>query len=118
VIVMRVAALALAVALAAACDPGPPQRASLEDLAFDPERFEGQEVWTTGTVREFGEEEGALVHHYVVEDAAQNRVELQPSERVAPFVGQRVTVTGRFQFDEAEGRVLTVTEIRPVPADA
>jgi hypothetical protein len=114
----RAVLLVVIALLAGACDPGPPQRASLEDLTFDPERYEGQEVWTTGTVREFGEDEGALVHHYVVEDAGQNRVELQPGERAAPFVGQRVTVTGRFRFDEAEGRVLAVTEIEPVPADA
>jgi hypothetical protein len=115
---LGVAALVLAGLLVAACDAGPPQRVSLEELAFEPERYEGREVWTAGTVREFGEAEGALVHHYVLEDTAHNRVELSPPATAAPFVGQRVAVTGHFRFDEGAGRVLEVSDIQTTPEEA
>jgi hypothetical protein len=95
----------------AGCGPGSPQRVALSDLAFDPDAYDDAAVTTTGVVREFGEADGARVHHFVIEDDAHNRVQLLPDEAAEPYVGEEVTVTGRFSFDETTGRAIEVETI-------
>ncbi len=84
---------------------------TLEDLAFDTEAHEGEEVRTVGRVVEFSEADGALERHLVIEDATQNRVRLLPIDDAEPYIGAFVEVTGTFVFDPARGRTLELTEI-------
>ncbi|PWG61913.1 hypothetical protein DEM34_14410 [Spiribacter halobius] len=44
--------------------------------------------------------------HYWIEDEDLNRVEIRPGERIAPYVGDRVRVTGRFSYAPDAGRVI------------
>lgn len=103
--------------LLAACGVGGPARVSLAELVAEAERRDGDTVRTTGVVREFTADE-ALVHHFVVEDAANNRVQLVPNEAAAAHVDEQVEVTGTFRYDESRGRVLEVEEITPVEEPA
>ncbi len=111
---MFVAVVALGVPGLASCGssgtPGAVQRVSLAQLAAHQDHYSGDRVTTTGTVRRFGH--GADVY-YVIEDAAHNRVEVRPGSLVADRVGSEVTVTGRFDFDDARGRTLRGTSVRP-----
>jgi hypothetical protein len=111
----RVTAAVVAVLAVASC--GGPAQVTLEELAFDTPAHEGNEVVTVGTVVEFTEDDGAIERHIVIEDEAHNRVELLPLEEAEPFIGARVEVTGRFEFDPERGRAIEVTEIRELRAD-
>jgi hypothetical protein len=107
---VRVVLCVLAVLAVAACGEEAPRIVTLESLAFEADELDGVLVMTSGVVREFDETE-ALEHHIVIEDAAQNRVELQPVELAEPHIDERVSVVGRFSFDEETGRRLEVERI-------
>lgn len=92
-----------------ACQRGP-QEVSLATLADKQDDYRGVTVTTTGVVTRIGEA-GDL--HYVLEDEKQNRVELLPGTSAADWVGEAVVVTGRFDFKETRGRVLTIETIGP-----
>jgi hypothetical protein len=108
-----VLAVVLAALTAGACGDGEPREATLEQLTWETDAYVDRDVEVTGIVREFGEAEGATVHHYVIEDARHNRVQLLPNEAAAPHVGNEVTVVGRFEFSDTEGRRLHVDTVRP-----
>ncbi len=105
----RVPALMMLALALAGC--GGVTAVTLEDLAFDTEAHEGEEVRTVGRVVEFSQADGALERHLVIEDAAQNRVRLLPIDDAEPFIGAFVEVTGTFVFDPTRGRTLQLTEI-------
>lgn len=96
----------------AAC--GGPRGVSLTELAVNADYYDGRDVAASGVVLEFGDEEGPIEHHYVIQDADQNRVELRPHELVAPHVGSAVEVVGEFDYDEDRGRVLHIDTIEAV----
>jgi hypothetical protein len=102
--------VALALLLAACGDDGP-TRLTPAELTFAQEDYAGKLVETGGIVRRFGAGEGATREHTVVEDQAENRVELEGggAER---FEGRSVIVVGRFRFEEGSGRRIEVEEIR------
>jgi hypothetical protein len=83
---------------------------SLAQLSEHQEDLAGQRVATTGTVRRFGHGAGV---HYVLEDAAHNRVEVAPASSVSDQVGSKVTVTGEFRFDQSTGRRIDTDSVRP-----
>ena len=96
----------------AAC--GGPRGVSLTELAVNADYYDGRDVAASGVVHEFGDEDGTIEHHYVIQDADQNRVELLPHELVAPHVGSAVEVVGEFDYDENRGRVLHIDTIEAV----
>jgi hypothetical protein len=110
---MAVASLTLAGAMAASCggDNGEPREVTLGEVVADQSRFDGQVLQLKGEVVGFDNPE-----HYVIEDAAHNRVELRPVEAAAAWSGQTVTVVGRYSFSETEGRRIEIEEIAPAPS--
>lgn len=84
---------------------------SLAQLAAKQDAYAGRLVDTIGTVRSFLD---ASSRYYVIEDAHQNRVELLPGRLVSRYVGRRVEVTGKFEFDERSGRFIAIEEIVPL----
>lgn len=112
------AAWAAFLLVVAACGPGGgdgPARLTPAELSFAQEDYDGDLVETTGFVRRFGTEEGATRLHFVVEDEAANRIQLDGGSP-GRFVGQAVTVTGRFRYADLTGRRLEVDTISPRPA--
>lgn len=100
--------------LAGACRPEREALAvPLARLESEQELYEGQEVETRGTVRAFGEDDPAT-HHYVLEDARANRVQLIPDRAARGYVGREVLVAGEFGFDETRGRFISIDRIRTV----
>lgn len=100
--------------LAGACRPErEPLAVPLARLVSEQESYEGQEVETRGTVLAFGEDDSAT-HHYVLEDARANRVQLIPHRAARGYVGREVLVAGQFGFDETRGRFISIDRIRPV----
>lgn len=63
----------------------------LAQLVERPGEHDGRAVVTEGVVQSFDEP----LHHWV-EDGSQHRVEVIPRQQVAPHVGDRVRVEGRF----------------------
>lgn len=110
-------AMVAALPLVAACGLLGPERVTLAELARDAERYDDREVSTTGMVREFDEDDGALERHFVIEDARANRVLLEPDDAAAPHVGEAVRVVGRFTFDPETGRALEVDVIERAAED-
>lgn len=84
----------------------------LEILVSQQTSFDGRRVRTSGTVREF-----PSPHHVWIEDAALNRVELRPAERLAERVGQRVEVVGRFSFAPDVGRRIELESVEPAATE-
>ncbi|MFU8815688.1 MAG: hypothetical protein ACNA7W_10100 [Pseudomonadales bacterium] len=76
-------------------------RASLESLAQQPSAYEGRRVVTEGVVRTF-----AKPRHYWIEDEDLNRVAIEPDHLVSPYLGQVVTVTGRFSASLTSPRTI------------
>lgn len=107
-------ALAAAVVLlAGACRPErEPVAVPLARLVSEQESYEGQAVETRGTVRAFGDD--PATHHYVLEDARANRVQLIPDRAARRYLGREVLVAGEFGFDETRGRFISVDRIKPV----
>lgn len=85
-----------------------PVTVSLSTLAAHESRHVGHEVSTTGTVRSWG---SGADEQFWIEDGSRNRVGLEPGARVADRVGDEVTVTGRFDFDEESGRVIHIDSV-------
>lgn len=89
---------------------------TLTELAVNADYYDGRSVVTTGVVREFGDDDGPVEHHYVLQDADVNRVELVPPALAAPHVGSAVEVLGEYSYDEDRGRTLhidTIEAVRP-----
>ena len=95
---------------AVTCSPFGPAHVPLAELADQEEAYIGETVQTTGTVRMF-EAEGRFARHFVLEDEQRNRVAIVPQDALADFVGERIEVTGRFEFDEATGRVIHLDSV-------
>ena len=86
---------------------------ALSDLVVEMEDYHGHTVTTHGMVREFGEDDGAIVRHVVVQDTEDNRVRLLPTEVAEGYVGTMVEVTGEFELDSERGRLIHIDEIAP-----
>jgi hypothetical protein len=84
----------------------PPSPVTLAELVEDQHGFDGDLVTVEGTVRSYD----APRHHWV-EDADQHRVELEPQDLVAPHVGDRVRVTGRYSFRDDRGRLIEIDDL-------
>lgn len=87
---------------------------SLTELAVNSDFYDGQEVVASGIVLEFGSEDGPVEHHYVLQDADVNRVQLLPADAAAPHAGSAVEVVGEFEYDEERGRRLHIDTIEAV----
>ncbi len=87
-----------------------PQAAPLHLLAEQPDEYQETTVTTAGIVRHFQEP-----LHYWIEDDDLNRVALKPMEKVEPYLGKRVRVTGVFQYQENAGRQIHVESIQEEP---
>lgn len=119
---MQDLALAMMLVLAAVvsgCTVGaaPSTVVSLARLVGDEQAYLNQTVQVLATVRVFGESDPSA-RHYVIEDVGQHRVALLPADMAARFVGQRVRVVGRFEFDDAFGRLIRIESIEPVDSTA
>ncbi len=101
-----VAALALG---GCGSDAGTPVQLQLADLARFAEDYDGRRVQTTGTVRSHPDPE-----HYWIEDDALNRVSVEPQSALAPHVGERVRVVGRFRFSREEGRAIEAATVEVI----
>lgn len=102
------ASIVLLVGLLAGC--GDQRRANgvtLAVLTTSPTDYDDSRVITSGVVRCFEEP-----LHYWIEDDDLNRVEIFPHEKIAPYLGEVVLVEGHFRFSTAEGRRLTLTDIK------
>lgn len=100
------AALGLLLASLGGCSGAEPTAVPLDVLVAQEESFHRQRVRTSGTVREF-----EPPHHVWIEDAALNRVQLEPAERLAGKVGQEVSVSGRFHHAGDRGRRIEVETV-------
>lgn len=98
--------------LAPACGTRQPTFVSLATLATHQESYQGKEIKTMGVVKGFMDPSGP---YFVIEDASHNRVEVLPVSRMARYQGQRIEVTGRFDFNNTIGRFLQVEQVS-IPA--
>jgi hypothetical protein len=98
--------LLLCALLQSACTGGDAVEVPLSALTSDPQRFDGRQVSTRGTVRGIQEP-----FHFWIEDERLNRVQLLPPESAQPFVGQEVRVVGRYSYTQREGRRLQVQDL-------
>jgi len=105
------AGLCAAMALVAACGSTTVPHVSLAALASSQSNYAGEMLTTDGTVQKFSDSSST---YYVISDAADDRVELQPSSKAASYNGRDVQVTGTLTVDPSTGRVITVTEIGSV----
>ncbi|WP_245791891.1 hypothetical protein [Modicisalibacter ilicicola] len=92
-----------------ACADDKPADVSLSVLATRQAAYSGKQVDTRGVVRTF-----ETPRHYWIEDDDLNRVEVLPAERIAPYLGERVRVGGRFHYAPSEGRRLEVERIEVI----
>jgi hypothetical protein len=81
---------------------------SLASLAERPSAYDGRRVVTAGTVRTFEQP-----RHYWIEDDDLNRVAIEPDQLIAPYVGQVVTVTGRFSASLTSPRRIEAETVAP-----
>lgn len=102
-------AVVASVAVLASC--GGPRPVSLTELARDADHYDGRDVVAHGVVMEFGLDEGAPERHFVLQDAAVNRVQLLPNAVAEEHVGETVEVLGEFEFDPNRGRLLHIEAI-------
>jgi predicted small lipoprotein YifL len=110
------ASIAVAVLLAALAGCGGPRVVPLSEFVANPDYYDGREVVAHGVVLEFGDDDGPVEHHYVIQDSDVNRVQLLPNEAAEPHVGSVVEVAGEFEFDPDRGRLLHVERIESVGA--
>lgn len=89
-----------------------PRQINLQLLAAEQSTLDGQLVVTEGLVQSFADP-----LHYWLEDDALNRVALEPDALVADYVGERVSVEGRFHADRERGRRIEVHTVRPLADD-
>jgi hypothetical protein len=107
--VRRTGAAWLTAAVLAGCGgstSSSPSPVTLAELVEDQQGFDGDLVTVEGTVRSYD----APLHHWI-EDADQHRVELEPQELVAPHVGDRVRVAGRYTFRDDRGRLIEIDDL-------
>lgn len=93
---------------------GGPRAVPLSELAVNADSYDGQVVSASGVVLEFGSAGGPTEHHFVLQDADVNRVQLLPPESAEPHTGAAVEVVGEFVFDEDRGRRLHIDTIERV----
>jgi hypothetical protein len=79
---------------------------TLAELAARQHTYDGRTVRTRGTVRGFDDP-----RHYWLEDENINRVGLIPVELIAPHLGRKVTVVGRYAFTPDRGRMITIQTV-------
>ena len=101
----------------AACGQGSssarnPRRASLEAIVTHEQAYLGRTIRTTGTVRSDASPSHPL--HFWIEDAAANRVGLEPPRTASRLVGRIVEVVGALRFAPGFGRSLRVATVRPL----
>ncbi|GEM_PF-3314546 len=84
---------------------------TLRRIVANQERMSGRRVVVSGRVVAFEDPDGTM--DYILEDYQQNRVLLLPDDIAADYVGRQIEVTGLYEFDPGQGRVLWVEEIRP-----
>ncbi|MGC3872894.1 hypothetical protein ACPF7Z_06450 [Halomonas sp. GXIMD04776] len=89
-----------------ACADDRPAEVPLSILALQQAAYEDKHVATQGVVRTF-----ETPRHYWIEDDGLNRVEVLPQERIAPYLGKRVRIIGRFHYGQNEGRKLEIERI-------
>lgn len=89
-----------------------PIEVELADLSADHEEYDGQVVVARGVVRTFHDP-----RHYWIEDAHLNRVEIEPQDRIRPYLGAEVRVVGRFTARDGEGRRIVLHDLEPVTED-
>jgi hypothetical protein len=102
----------LAAALAVGCGstaPDVPTDVALVELVEDQEGYDGEVVTAEGVVRTYDSP-----RHHWIEDADQNRVELEPQDLVAPHVGDEIRVTGRYSFRDDRGRLIEVDDLEVI----
>lgn len=95
-------------ALVAGC--GGSSQLSLATLASNQTAYVGKKVSTAGVVELQRSSNGMA--DYVLADAAQDLVLLEPPSRARLYQGKRVTVRGRFAFDPHQGRLIRIVSIR------
>lgn len=96
--------------LIGACTGGAPADVPLALLVAQQEEYDGQTVTTHGTVVAVRDSEAADPY-FVLQDRADNRVQLLPAAAAAPHEGDAVAVRGVFRFRPESGRELTVEDI-------
>lgn len=100
------AALAALLLPLAGCGSG---QTPLAKLAAYQASYVGKEATSSGTVEEQKNLKGAP--DYVLADAEQNLVLLEPVARVRRYRGEHVTVRGRFELNPRQGRLIRITII-------
>lgn len=103
------------VLLLAAC--GGPRVVPLSELAHNADSYDGRRIIAHGVVMEFGDDDGDIERHYVIQGPDVNRVQLLPTEAAESYVGSVVEVVGEFEFDPDRGRLLHVESIEEVTSD-
>ena len=101
--------IGLLAATLVACTEEKPADVSLSVLATRQAAYSGKQIDTRGVVRTF-----ETPRHYWIEDDDLNRVEVLPAERIAPYLGERVRIGGRFHYAPSEGRRLEVERIEVI----
>ena len=88
----------------------PIEHPTLAAIHYATDTYVGQRVEVQGTVRAFSDDSGT---YYVVEDAQQNRILLQPiNPLISQRVGQSLQVTGTVGFRDGVGIYLDVESVR------
>lgn len=82
---------------------------SLARLVSNQDAYVGKQVTTSGRVEKQTNANGT--HYYILADSQQDLVILTPSRAAQPYVGQAVSVSGRFDFDPRAGRLIRVASI-------
>lgn len=103
-------AVAAVVVTATSCAGGGSGQTSLAELVNHTTTHDGQEVRTSGTVRRF-KDSATSTPYFVLEDAKQNRVKLDPADGAERYVGRHIVVEGRFTYSDTKGQQLAVTGI-------
>jgi len=109
-----VTAITAAVVAALAGCGGGSGPVSLARLAADQDAYVGKQVTTSGRGEKQAGANGTA--YYVLADAQQDLVILTPSRAANRYVGQAVTVSGRFGLDPHAGRLIDVASIAVSPA--
>lgn len=97
---------AVVIALAGCGSSG---RVALARLAANQNAYAGKQVTASGRVEAQRNVNGS--RYYVLTDSEQDLVILVPDRRARRFVGERVTVTGRFGIDPRQGRLIRIATV-------
>lgn len=110
---VRILTIALFAGLAAVALPGCSDRGEEVSLSWLVERqasFDGEYLATRGTVRKFDDPE----HYWIEDDAASNRVAIEPADQVAGLVGREVRISGRFSYRRDAGRRIVPESVQVI----